>query len=28
VPFAESADAYRMIDEHPAGAIKLGIRFP
>jgi len=28
VPFAESADAYRTIDEHPAGAIKLGIRFP
>jgi threonine dehydrogenase-like Zn-dependent dehydrogenase len=28
VPFAESADAYRMIDEHPERAIKLGIRFP
>jgi threonine dehydrogenase-like Zn-dependent dehydrogenase len=27
VPFAESADAYRMIDEHPERAIKLGIRF-
>jgi threonine dehydrogenase-like Zn-dependent dehydrogenase len=28
VPFAESAEAYRMIDEHPERAIKLGIRFP
>ncbi len=28
VPFAESADAYQMIDERPAEAIKLGIRFP
>jgi threonine dehydrogenase-like Zn-dependent dehydrogenase len=28
VPFAESADAYRMIDEHPERSIKLGIRFP
>lgn len=27
VPFAESADAYRMIDEHPERSIKLGIRF-
>ncbi len=28
VPFAESAEAYRMIDERPAESIKLGIRFP
>ncbi len=28
VPFAESADAYRAIDEHPEESIKLGIRFP
>jgi threonine dehydrogenase-like Zn-dependent dehydrogenase len=28
VPFEESADAYRMIDEHPERSIKLGIRFP
>jgi len=28
VPFAESVEAYRMIDERPAEAIKLGIRFP
>jgi threonine dehydrogenase-like Zn-dependent dehydrogenase len=27
VPFEESADAYRMIDEHPERSIKLGIRF-
>ena len=27
VPFAESADAYRMIDEHPESCIKLGVRF-
>ncbi len=27
VPFEESADAYRMIDERPAESIKLGIRF-
>jgi len=27
LPFAESADAYRMIDEHPERSIKLGIRF-
>lgn len=27
VPFDESADAYRMIDEHPERSIKLGIRF-
>lgn len=27
VPFAESAEAYRAIDERPAGSIKLGIRF-
>jgi threonine dehydrogenase-like Zn-dependent dehydrogenase len=27
VPFAESADAYRMIDEHPERSIKLGVRF-
>lgn len=27
VPFAEAAGAYRMIDEHPERAIKLGIRF-
>ena len=28
VPFAESAEAYREIDEHPERSIKLGIRFP
>jgi threonine dehydrogenase-like Zn-dependent dehydrogenase len=28
VPFAESAEAYRRIDEHPEESIKLGIRFP
>jgi hypothetical protein len=28
VPFAESAEAYRAIDERPEGSIKLGIRFP
>ena len=28
VPFADAADAYRMIDEHPERSIKLGIRFP
>ena len=28
VPFAESVEAWRMIDERPAEAIKLGIRFP
>ncbi len=28
VPFAESVDAYRAIDEHPEQSIKLGIRFP
>lgn len=27
VPFAESADAYRAIDEHPEESIKLGITF-
>ncbi|MFL5758970.1 MAG: zinc-binding alcohol dehydrogenase [Xanthobacteraceae bacterium] len=27
VPFAESVDAYRAIDEHPEQSIKLGIRF-
>ena len=27
VPFAESADAYREIDEHPERSIKLGITF-
>lgn len=27
VPFAEAADAYRAIDEHPEQSIKLGIRF-
>jgi threonine dehydrogenase-like Zn-dependent dehydrogenase len=27
VPFEDSPDAYRMIDEHPERAIKLGIRF-
>lgn len=27
VPFAESAEAYRAIDEHPERSIKLGIRF-
>lgn len=28
VPFAESVEAYRAIDEHPERSIKLGIRFP
>ena len=28
VPFDQSADAYREIDEHPERSIKLGIRFP
>ncbi len=28
VPFAESAAAYREIDDHPERSIKLGIRFP
>ncbi|MDQ3780043.1 MAG: zinc-binding dehydrogenase [Chloroflexota bacterium] len=28
VPFAESAAAYREIDEHPERSIKLGISFP
>lgn len=28
VPFEESAEAYREIDEHPDRSIKLGIRFP
>lgn len=28
VPFAESAEAYRAIDETPADSIKLGISFP
>ena len=27
VPFEESVDAYRMIDEHPEESIKLGVRF-
>jgi threonine dehydrogenase-like Zn-dependent dehydrogenase len=27
VPFEESADAYRQIDEHPETCIKLGVRF-
>jgi threonine dehydrogenase-like Zn-dependent dehydrogenase len=27
VPFSDSADAYRAIDEHPEQSIKLGIRF-
>jgi hypothetical protein len=27
VPFAESAAAYRAIDEHPEQSIKLGVRF-
>ena len=27
VPFADSAEAYREIDEHPERSIKLGIRF-
>jgi len=27
VPFAESVDAYRDIDEHPERSIKLGVRF-
>lgn len=28
VPFADSVDAYRDIDEHPERSIKLGINFP
>jgi threonine dehydrogenase-like Zn-dependent dehydrogenase len=28
VPFADSVDAYRAIDEHPDQSIKLGITFP
>ncbi len=28
VPFGESVEAYREIDEHPERSIKLGIRFP
>lgn len=28
VPFAESVDAYRAIDQHPDRSIKLGITFP
>jgi threonine dehydrogenase-like Zn-dependent dehydrogenase len=28
VPFRESVEAYREIDEHPERSIKLGIRFP
>ncbi|MGI8483491.1 MAG: zinc-dependent alcohol dehydrogenase [Thermomicrobiales bacterium] len=28
VPFADAAEAYRAIDEHPEQSIKLGIRFP
>lgn len=28
VSFADSAEAYRMIDEQPAESIKLGVRFP
>jgi threonine dehydrogenase-like Zn-dependent dehydrogenase len=28
VPFEESADAYREIDEHPERSVKLGVRFP
>jgi len=28
VPFEESVEAYREIDEHPERSIKLGIRFP
>jgi threonine dehydrogenase-like Zn-dependent dehydrogenase len=27
VPFEESAEAFRMIDEHPERSIKLGVRF-
>lgn len=27
VPFEESADAYRMCDEHPERCVKLGVRF-
>jgi threonine dehydrogenase-like Zn-dependent dehydrogenase len=27
VPFGESAEAYRAIDEHPEQSIKLGVRF-
>jgi threonine dehydrogenase-like Zn-dependent dehydrogenase len=27
VPFEESVEAYRMIDEHPERSIKLGVRF-
>ena len=28
VPFADSAAAYRQIDEHPAASIKLGVTYP
>jgi threonine dehydrogenase-like Zn-dependent dehydrogenase len=28
VPFELSAEAFRMIDEHPERSIKLGVRFP
>jgi hypothetical protein len=28
VPFDESVEAYREIDEHPERSIKLGISFP
>jgi threonine dehydrogenase-like Zn-dependent dehydrogenase len=27
VPFEESAEAYRMIDEHPETSVKLGVRY-
>jgi threonine dehydrogenase-like Zn-dependent dehydrogenase len=27
VPFEESVEAYRMIDEHPESCVKLGVRF-
>ncbi len=27
VPFEESAEAYRLIDEHPEKTIKLGVTF-
>ncbi|MBI3972063.1 MAG: zinc-binding alcohol dehydrogenase [Chloroflexi bacterium] len=27
VPFDEAAEAYRSIDEHPEGCVKLGVRF-
>ena len=28
VPFADSAAAYRQIDEHPTTSIKLGVSYP